>query len=258
LLHRQGKDSEALLYADRAKARVLLDAIRGRDNKFANVLTEAERLKHEALNKRIADINRQILLREREPSATLDDLYKALDSARLEFELFQDRIYVGHPQLKLRSGPVGLTAETINALHQSSDEAFLEYVIDEHKVGLFLITGGRATTKVEIKYIGLVIAPKELELKVEQFHRLLAERRPGFETLGNELYQSLIQPVAGYPRDVKTLCIIPDGVLWNLPFQALITADKQYLLETCSIYYAPSLSVLHAMSKPTNRPKKTG
>jgi hypothetical protein len=100
LLHRQGKDSEALLYADRAKARVLLDAIRGRDNKFANVLTEAERLKHEALNKRIADINRQILLREREPSATLDDLYKALDSARLEFELFQDRIYVGHPPVK--------------------------------------------------------------------------------------------------------------------------------------------------------------
>lgn len=60
LLHRQGKDSEALLYIERAKARVLPDAIRGGENSYANVLSRSERLEAERLNKRIFEINRQI------------------------------------------------------------------------------------------------------------------------------------------------------------------------------------------------------
>ena len=60
LLHRQGKDSEALLYIERAKARVLPDAIRVGENSYANVLSRSERLEAERLNKRIFEINRQI------------------------------------------------------------------------------------------------------------------------------------------------------------------------------------------------------
>jgi len=46
-----------------------------------------------------------------------------------------------------------------------------------------------------------------------------------------------------------TLCIVPDSFLWNLPFQALMTKDNQFLIEAHAIYYAPSLSVLREMKR---------
>src|SRR5207247_5603696 len=45
------------------------------------------------------------------------------------------------------------------------------------------------------------------------------------------------------------LCVSPDGVLWNLPFQALRIDGKRYLIDDYAIFYAPSLSVLRDMSR---------
>src|SRR5262249_58510853 len=43
--------------------------------------------------------------------------------------------------------------------------------------------------------------------------------------------------------------IIPDGILWDVPFQALQTANGRYLLEDYAISYAPSLSVLREIKR---------
>src|SRR4030095_12408682 len=59
----------------------------------------------------------------------------------------------------------------------------------------------------------------------------------------------------GQLANKKVLCILPDGPLWNLPFQALRTRSDAYLLEGFAIYYAPSLKVLnelHAREKTRN------
>jgi CHAT domain-containing protein len=45
----------------------------------------------------------------------------------------------------------------------------------------------------------------------------------------------------------KHLFIIPDGGLWNLPFQALQDHNHHYLLEKYSIAYAPSLTAVREM-----------
>ncbi len=45
------------------------------------------------------------------------------------------------------------------------------------------------------------------------------------------------------------MCVIPDGLLWDLPFQALQNNADEYLLELYAIYYAPSLQVLNEMRK---------
>src|SRR5262249_40641793 len=44
--------------------------------------------------------------------------------------------------------------------------------------------------------------------------------------------------------------IVPDGALWELPFQALQPQAQKFLIENCSISYAPSLTVLLEMIKP--------
>jgi CHAT domain-containing protein len=47
----------------------------------------------------------------------------------------------------------------------------------------------------------------------------------------------------------KSLVIVPDGVLWELPFQALTPAPGRFLLEDHTIAYAPSLTVLRELAK---------
>ena len=46
----------------------------------------------------------------------------------------------------------------------------------------------------------------------------------------------------------RTLVIVPDGVLWEMPFQAL-DRNGRYLLEDHVVLYAPSLAVLEAMGR---------
>jgi CHAT domain-containing protein len=45
------------------------------------------------------------------------------------------------------------------------------------------------------------------------------------------------------------VCIAPDGGLWELPFQALLSTGDRYFLEDHAVFYAPSISVLREMRK---------
>jgi CHAT domain-containing protein len=46
----------------------------------------------------------------------------------------------------------------------------------------------------------------------------------------------------------KSLIVVPDGELWNLPFQAMMSAPDRYLVEDYAVSYAPSLTVLREMA----------
>jgi CHAT domain-containing protein len=50
------------------------------------------------------------------------------------------------------------------------------------------------------------------------------------------------------------LVIVPDGPLWEVPFQALQDASGRYLIETAAVSYAPSLTVLReTLRRPRRR-----
>ncbi len=77
------------------------------------------------------------------------------------------------------------------------------------------------------------------------------------------LYDHLIKPALEM-ANADRLIIVPDGELWNVPFDALLTKDipaseignfkkYSYLIDSVSISYAFSASLLHEM---TNRKKK--
>src|SRR5436305_14115199 len=50
-------------------------------------------------------------------------------------------------------------------------------------------------------------------------------------------------------RDAKTLCIIPDDVLWQLPFESLIDRRGKFLIESRACFYAQSVSVLAEVTR---------
>lgn len=247
LLSAQGKNFEAMLYAERAKGRALLDAVSGGRSDLANLLTQSERIEELHLIKKISEINQRI--KSLPVGDRQNELYSQLDAARLELASFKDRIYVAHSESRLRSGfAQALTLASIKTLTATTDLAYLEYVVTDRKVGIFIVKRSRVTNEPDIRYLSLPVNVDELRQKVNKFQSMLAERHPNHRALSRELYQLLIEPVAKELQNVRTVCIVPDSFLWTLPFQALTTKRGNYLVEQYALYYAPSLSVLHEMN----------
>jgi CHAT domain-containing protein len=65
-----------------------------------------------------------------------------------------------------------------------------------------------------------------------------------YEKSLSELYEILIQPIEREISGKKHLVIVPHGMLHYLPFQALLSRERKYLIESFTISYLPSATVL--------------
>lgn len=63
------------------------------------------------------------------------------------------------------------------------------------------------------------------------------------------LYDRLIAPVSTYIRGKSSAIIVPDGVLYQLPYASLLDANGHFLAESIAVIISPSAS-LHASSPP--------
>ena len=74
-----------------------------------------------------------------------------------------------------------------------------------------------------------------------------AENGPGqgWESTAQDLYQALVAPVvAALPASVKHLHVVPEGILYYLPFAALQASDSRFLVEDYTLSVTPSASTL--------------
>jgi len=249
LLIKQGNVLDALVYAERAKGRVLLDVLKSGRSDMAKYLPPSEKKQTQLLNRKISEINDQIRIEESHGSSAPVSLYRQLDAARLEYRSLQNSLYVAHPDLRVRSGRTAqLATEDINYLTLNNC-AYLEYVVSEEHVYVFVLTKKSGTDGFQLKVITLATKPSDLAQKTDLFHQRLADRHPEFSDLSRELYKALIEPVVQQLRGFSNVCIIPDAFLWNLPFQALMPGTNHYLVEDYALSYVTSLSVLREMSK---------
>ena len=244
LFTEQGKFVDALLYAERAKGRVLLDALRMKRADLATMLTPFEKDKLRNFNRKISEANDAIRKQGGVDSPLLTSLYTQLDTARLEYQSFEDSLYTNHPELKMRKGETAfLTADDLNNFTLRSDTAYLEYVITKNAVSLFVLTKNKSNGAPELKVYEIKIKPNELLQEVNEFHDSIAEQRLSYADNARELYSLLIAPAEQQLRNIDKLSIVPDAFLWNLPFQALKAPNDHFLIEDHALQYAPSLSV---------------
>lgn len=247
---------ESLDYADRAKSRVLADVLSSGRLDITKAMTVAEQEREKALNNQLVALNRQLYREktQRQPDASkLADLNALQQKARLEYEAFETSLYAAHPELELQRGQAPrLTPERIGEMLPDGKTALLEFVVNDEKCYLFVLTkraGLGQRGGVELKTFPLAIKGKELAARVKDFRRRLAERDPEFREQARQLYDLLLKPAAAELRGKSQLCVIPDGVLWELPFQALQPREGSYLIEDYSLFYAPSLAVLYGIEK---------
>jgi CHAT domain-containing protein/lipoprotein NlpI len=262
LLVSQGKAFDALSYAERSKGRVLLDVFKeGRIN-ATSLMTLEQKEESQKLNQKIVSLNNEIRV-ERLRSSTNQDrtnrLIDQLDAARLQYATFQDSLYASHPELKRRLGRIsGLSEDDLNGLSQDGRTAFLEYAITGDRVHLFVAVKAHARNTTDLKVFPIRGSTEELTKLVTRFRQALNNRHPAFAASAQELYDRLLKPAEAILRSKDTLCIVPDGVMWDVPFQALKSSNGRYVLEHYAVYYAHSLSVLNQMTKQEGGKKISG
>jgi CHAT domain-containing protein/ketosteroid isomerase-like protein len=263
LLVTERDEAAALAYAERAKGRVLLDVLRSGRANITLAMTTEEQARERRLNSELVSLNSQLYrenFRPQPDAARVLELNTRLQRTRLEYESFQTSLYGAHPELKVRRGetmPLALS-EAAQLLRPDGNTALLEYSVADDNSYLFVLTRQAAkssgeTPQVTLKVYPLAVKGKELSDMVETFQKQLSERNLAFTLLAERLYQLLLKPAEEQLRGKGTLCIVPDGMLWQLPFQALKPTATRYLIEDYALFYAPSLTTLREMLKPGKR-----
>jgi CHAT domain-containing protein len=247
LLVRENKTREALVFAERAKARALLDVLQYGKVGIQKAMTVAEQEQERRLKAELTRLNTQ-LTRETQADEQVGEIKSRLEKARLNYEAFQDSLYTAHPKVKVQRGEAPIiNAGEMTALLPDATTALLEYVVTDDKLYLFAITKAAEKAEAEIKVYTLGIKRNELARQTEAFRRQLASRDLGFRASATKLYDLLLKPAAAQLQGKTNLIIAPDDTLWDLPFQALLVNANRFLLEDAAIAYTPSLTALREM-----------
>lgn len=262
LLIDQNNVAEAFSYAERAKGRVLLDVLQGGRTNINKAMTDVEKEEEQRLYAGLVSLNTQIYrekVRAQPDQTRLSDLNARLQKTRLEFEAFQTNLYAAHPELKVHRGQTRpFNLEEAGTLLTDNKTALLEFVVTDEKTYLFALTKGKPAGqgqlgKPELRVYSLEIKRQELADETSNFRRALSELDLEFRKPARQLYSLLLKPAEEQLQGKTKLCIVPDGPLWELPFQALQPIENRYLVEDRAIFYTPSLSVLREMTKSARR-----
>jgi CHAT domain-containing protein/Tfp pilus assembly protein PilF len=258
----QKQFTEAFSYAQRAKGRTLLELLQNGRISIDKSVPQAEREQEQQLKRKLVSLNRQITeekLKSQPDVKRIAGVEEQLKNVRLEFESFQTALYAAHPGLKVHRGEIRpVSFDDAVSLIPDTKTALLDFIITDENVHLFVLTKG-ASAQPALNTYTVKIERKSLAEKVERFRRRMENRDYDFQALSKELYLLLIKPAEKQLQNKTNLIISPDNVLWDLPFQALLSPELRYLIEDAAISYAPSLSVLREMrlaSKKKRSPAK--
>ena len=123
--------------------------------------------------------------------------------------------------------------------------ALLEYLVSDDAVLLYVFT--KSNGAVEFQTYKISIGREELTRRIGRFRQKLAERNVLFAADSQAIYELLVRPAAAQLAGKTNLTIVPDDGLWELPFQALQSAENRYILDDASVSYSPSLTTLREM-----------
>jgi tetratricopeptide (TPR) repeat protein len=215
---------EAFKRADEAKSQRLRELMNRGNFRVTKGMNLSEQQDEKRLLGEFASVRLQLNRAQAsadKQAAQTKALRDRLNTTRAAYEAFRKRLYAKHPQMPVNRGelaPVNL-ADLRPLLRR--DAAILEYAVTEDNAFLFVVTNEAA---VSVKAYQLSVKPAEL-----------AQRTAG----SSELYDLLIKPAEQQLAGKTTVIVVPDGVVWDVPFAAL----------RMKISYAISVAALREMHK---------
>ncbi|MBN1782016.1 CHAT domain-containing protein [bacterium] len=230
----EGRNSEALAVIER-----------GRQKRVADVLARRppglRRERHKNLWRNISDVRaqlsevRQRLLAEEALDKKSPRMLRLRDREKLlndEYRAFMTDMQEEDPVLAYLSGAAPVQMSRIRAC--LSSQGVLSYVTDRDRLTIY------AMDKDSVR---MRTVPVPLDSLAETVRLLSVAGLPqdSVRTVVDRLSSWLVSPVSGWLENQTRLVVVPDDVIWNVPFERLKTAGDQ-LLELMTISYAPSLT----------------
>ncbi len=256
LLLKSGQTEKALLLSERASARAILEAInRGGGSASSLVaLTPEDEKRARELDHHVADLNRALMkvVGDEGKRATAEAELREAQNARQNFEA---ELATAHPELKRAQPDPIPTLEPLEKIAAEGKTVLLKFVLGDERSYLFVLRAG-SEKESQLEVFPLPIARVELEKIARRFRSRLADRDLLWKEDGRALFEAILRPAEAAWKDARHLVIVPDGGLWEVPFQALLDQDERPLLERVALSYAPSLSTLSRLrdaSPPSRR-----
>lgn len=243
---RRGRAAEALAQAERARARVLLDALRGGQDRLDALLSADERARQRTLREELAKAG--LAAQRAAEDQTVSPVARGqAESRRAEarraYEAFRASAYAAHPDMAARAGRTDSWHTEDGAALLDEGTLAVSFAVTRDRTYLFALT-----RKDGVALHELPLGRAALDERTRRFRGALADRRLEVSSFGRTLCAELFGPVRAPLAASRRLVVVPDGPLWELPFQALKCGPSRYLLEERSIVYAPSFTALREMS----------
>jgi CHAT domain-containing protein len=231
-----GYDRKAFDFAERGRARSFLESLsearahvsKGLSAEQSRQQTNLELATSKASKARLASdtpANREALKKGE------DDLNEWIRNLRATNRSYMDLHY-----------PEPYTAAKVQKEISRPGLAILVYSLGESRSFLWLIEAGRLR-------IASLPSRAAIEARVKTYRRAIAHAPKterdfqADQATARELHGMLLGPVENLLARNAQLLVIPDGILYYLPFETLLAATGRYLVEDHAIVYAPSVSV---------------
>jgi CHAT domain-containing protein/tetratricopeptide (TPR) repeat protein len=250
LARRDAGDAEAAFVStERARARALVEAIAQSGWDVPGDLPPDLRRRQQESSAKMHDLERRLRMPGLD-EAQRRDLNERLVEAEAEYDRLVLETRERDPRYAALRYPRPLSLSETQAV-VGPDAALLSYFFTPDALSAFVVTA--RALRVE----RLAVDPRPLAQRVENFAELLSEGEPS-SPIGRRLYHDLVEPLlAAVPPEVNRLVIVPDGVLYDLPFEALSVVRSglpdRYLIQDFTISYAPSATTLAALGSPRRR-----
>lgn len=231
---------EALVRADEAKSQFLREVIQLGNFTITKGMTVEQRQQELKLLGEVISLKLQWYgNQDSKPNTALKN---RLNTSRVAYEAFRKKLYTVQPQLAVNRGEfVALNVNELRAL-LSNNSALIEYAVTEDYVLMFVVTAsGR---EPQVKVYRLNTSRAEIAQKSVAFRQSIDG-----PVAARELYDTLLRPAEIQIADKTKLIVVPDGALWDVPFEALSTGEEKYVVDRASVSYVPSLSVLREMRR---------
>lgn len=219
----------AIEYAERAKARALIDLLASRD-------AHPEPQGSDQLQELLASIN------DAETSLAAinlnDDSQRSVTRGLLR--KYQNSLQEMAPEFtSLRTVTSPRIAQLQSSLQEG--EGLLEYFGEGDDLWVFILSReGVSAAKLPVTNLDSQVVALRSDLQNPSSTQ--------FERSSHQLYVSLVQPVEDAIQGFKRLTVVPHGTLHYLPFAALYDGES-YLLEHFEVRVLPSASVLQFLNK---------
>ncbi len=239
LLWEEGRLQEAFEYAERARARALLDQLAGglvdfRAGAPRILLDQEQTLRAEIAARRAQLVTLRNRPREQRDTSAIMDTQAELITLEADYEALLIELKLQSSELaSLVSVDVASLAEIQGLL--DANTTLVEYFVTEGRTLAFIITHDTFNA------LALDISREDLTETITIFRDFARLEDPHPASL-QQLYAWLISPLRAY-LTTSMLGIVPHNVLHYLPFAALTDGDR-YLSDDHGLFTLPSASLL--------------